>query len=216
LQTMVEPNTELDRAGVLKIELTSGKASDSSFRDLAGAYSIPSFGFGGSYFEIEADGRFAWSRTTDYTPDFQEFGFLRRDGSEIELIPIPHRGVEANFPRAAKFHLIECGDRSFLLDHSNEYEVRQFCRASLTGELGASARYTHGGYIRISGVAKTEKPLAASPRIPLKIWMKYLAAELNPQTDDGFIRRALETVLAEQPDRLASVTDETEIANDQR
>jgi hypothetical protein len=199
LQTMIEPNIELDRAGVLRIKLTNGKASEGHFRDLAGVYRIAYHGGTGGQFEIEPDGRFTWRHYTHGSPESQEFGFLKRNGNELELIPVPHSGVEANFPRAAKFQLIECGDRDFLLDLSNEKAVHQFCRASLTGELGAREFDARGGYIRITRVPNSEESFSAWPRIPVKIWMKFLLAELNPKTKDGFLRRALKSVSRRMP-----------------
>ncbi len=120
LQSVIEPTVELDRNGALKIELTKGKARESSFLDLAGKYAVPYQPGTASQFEIEPDGRFNWRSYVHGSPEFQEFGFLKRHGNEFELIPVPHFGVEANFPRAAKFQLFKCGDRAFLLNLSRK------------------------------------------------------------------------------------------------
>ena len=50
--------------------------------------------------------------STDYIADFQEYGFLNRDGLEIQLVPVPHPGVKANFPTGSTLRVIEWGDRT--------------------------------------------------------------------------------------------------------
>ena len=133
------------------VGLSKGKTPESTFRDIAGVYIIPSNGFGGSGFSIEPDGRFAWEMTTDYTPPYREYGFLKRDGLELQLVPVPHPGVEANFPRGSTFRVIEWGDRTYL-SAGEDPGLFEFCRAALTPQRRADPRDTMGGYICVSRI----------------------------------------------------------------
>ena len=78
------------------IELAKGKTPEGSFRDVAGAYVMGGSGFGISVFAIEPDGRFAWIVSGCVPPDFQQYGYLKRHGGEIELLRIPHPAFESD------------------------------------------------------------------------------------------------------------------------
>jgi hypothetical protein len=71
-----------------KVALARGKSSENSFGDLAGTYS-ESWGFSGMLLKIELDGRFACSGW-GCAFEIRQYGYLKRHGGQIELVPIPH------------------------------------------------------------------------------------------------------------------------------
>ena len=75
-----------------RVVLDRGPTPENAFGDLAGTYSGGG-GFGGSWFKIEPDGRFAWG-AYGCTFRSREYGTIRRRGELIELTPIPHPGEE--------------------------------------------------------------------------------------------------------------------------
>ncbi len=75
--------------GFHKVALVRGEMPEGSFRDLAGTYYYREPGVhGGPTIKIERDGRFACYYSG--RAPFQEYGYLKRDGVEIEPVPIPH------------------------------------------------------------------------------------------------------------------------------
>ena len=194
LPEVLEPNVELDCRHLRTVGLSKGTTPANSFRDIAGVYIIPSYGFGGSEFHIEPDGRFAWSMSTDYTPDFQEYGFLNRDGLEIQLVPVPHPGVKANFPTGSTLRVIEWGDRTYL-SAAEDPGLHRFCRAALTPGRRADPRDTMDGYICVSRIFDRAKPPTGLPRLPLKVWVEFVLAELSVRDEDGSLRLVLESLV---------------------
>ncbi|MDR3621130.1 MAG: hypothetical protein P4L85_17390 [Paludisphaera borealis] len=192
------------RPGQGKISLSPGELPGEAFRDLAGIYLIDGHGFGGCSFLIGPDGRFAWEQST-CMDSYREYGYLKRRGEEIELAPIPHPGRDVHPMVTSNYRVVEWGRRVYLLS-TEEHELRAFCREALRlnsrphpGEAyGDYLRLdgTHGGFLRQPG---DEEPQTGWPRLPLAIWAKYLADEMNPNNEEGSLRLALDALTPKVP-----------------
>jgi hypothetical protein len=194
LPRVVGPNDELDVRRVHTVVVTQGAALATAFRDIAGAYVIPSDGFGGSELSIEPDGRFVWSRITHSTPEFQEYGYLIRDGLEIEPVPIPHPGVPANFFTGSRFRVIAWGDRTYLAG-VEDGDLCNFCRATLTPGRGADPRDPMGGYICVPRLFDSTKRPIGLPRLPLTAWATFGLHALSGPHEDGELWPKLQSFL---------------------
>ena len=94
LPEVMGPHTDLESSRVRKVGLTQGQTPENSFRDIAGSYQTAlNAAFEDCGFEIEPDGRFAWSVWGNSSRP-QEYGYLKQNEGEIELVPIPHPGKE--------------------------------------------------------------------------------------------------------------------------
>jgi hypothetical protein len=142
-------------------------------------------GMGGATFRIEADGRFSWA-ASGCTFFSQEFGTLKRHGEELELIPITHPGMETSPFMTLPYRVIDWGNRRYL-SRADGHRIEAFCRAALTPQRSSSFDV----YLRESD---RDKPQTGLPRLPGRIWLRYLAEELDPASEDGGLRLAIDSV----------------------
>jgi hypothetical protein len=191
LPEVLGPHPDLEHPRLRKVGLTKGKTPEGSFNDIAGSYQTAiNDAFQESSFEIEPDGRFAWSRWADASRP-REYGYLKRNGGEIELVPIPHPGKEIHPLMTLKYRTIEWGDRLYL-STTEDRDLQRFCRAVLTPKHSTHSRDTYEGYLRESD---REKPQTGLPRLPAKVWLKFLLKEMSLRNEDGSPRLALKSLL---------------------
>jgi len=165
--------------GVRKLTLARGETRENAFRDLAGVY-IAGRGFGGRCFEIEPDGRFAWCES-GCTYRSEEYGYLKRHGEEIELVPILHPGRAINPLVTSRYRTIEWGERLYL-SSTDEHELREFCRMALTPNRPSKSEDLYGSFRRLSDRGK---PQTGLPRVPAKVWVKFLIDEMSLNNREG-------------------------------
>jgi hypothetical protein len=174
------------RQGARNVALARGGTRADSFRDLAGIYTDGGRGFGGRWFEIEPDGRFAWCEWGCVPPDSREYGYLKRHGGAIELVPVPHPGRDIDPHVTVKYRAIEWGARLYLCA-TDQHEFRAFCRAALTPNRPSNSDYIDGSYLRESG---RDKPRTGLPRLPIEVWAKFLTDEMSLNNEEGSLRLA--------------------------
>ena len=184
LTEVLGPFADPARPGLGKVALDGGATRENPFRDLTGIYSQGG-GFGGCWFKIEPDGRFAWC-AWGCTFDCREYGYLKRHDREIELVPIPHPGEEIHPAMTLKYRAIEWGDRLYL-SIADERALRGFCREALIPNRPSRSEDTYGSYLRQSD---HDKPQVGLPRVPLGVWVKFLANELSFENEEGSLRLA--------------------------
>jgi hypothetical protein len=174
LTDAVNPSANPMSPSLRTISLTRGNPREDSFRDLTGVYVCDGHGFGMSWIQIEPDGRFAWC-VGGCLPDFHEYGYLKRHGEEIELasIPNPGRGIDPVMP--SRYRAIEWGDRLYF-SHADEQALQEFCHAALNPARRSKSDDVHRSYLRTS---VTDKPRQGLPRLPAKVWLKFLIGEMN-------------------------------------
>ena len=128
LPEVLGPDIELERTRRHRVALVKGLTPDGSFRDIAGVYAMPGSACGGiDALVIEPDGRFAWSIASCVPPDFEQYGYLKRNKGEIELARIRHRARRVRCTRSSTIRVIAWGDELYLT-------------ARRTADLGNSAR----------------------------------------------------------------------------
>jgi hypothetical protein len=175
------------------VDLSKRQRPENPFRDIAGIYRTVFVGFhGATWFDIKEDGRYAFFEPRSGGPSYQQYGYLRRSSGEIDLVPIPHPGVEEEFPAASRFRVIEWGTRRYLCT-TEDRDLQEFCRAALTPKRRASSNDTFGGYMRMRD-SDLAKPLTGLPRLPGKVWAKFVLDEMSLRNKDGSLRLALESM----------------------
>ncbi len=128
LTEVLGPVADPARPCVGRVVLDRGPTPENAFGDLAGTY-CQGGGFGGSWFKIEPDGRFAWA-AYDCTSTCQEYGTIRRRGELIELTPIPHPGEEIHPLMTRAFRRVIWGQRRYLA-MADDRELRGICHDAL-------------------------------------------------------------------------------------
>jgi hypothetical protein len=191
LPEVLGPKLALDHPGLESVALVRGPTPEDSFREIAGVY-FNGGGFGGSGFVIEPDGRFAWSGY-GCTYDHKEYGRLRRHGSEIELIPIPHPGEEIHPLMTWRFRAIAWGDRIYF---ASAEELPELCRAVLRADRPP---VIHSPWIYPRRSDGEKRPVGL-PRLPLGVWVTFLLDELSLGNKEGGVRLALESLVARDRD----------------
>ncbi len=180
--------------GLGKVALDRGETPEHLFRDLAGTFSRGG-GFGGSWFKIEPDGRFAWCAWGCVSPDSREYGYLKRHDGEIELVPVPHPGEEIHPAMTLKYRAIEWGDCLYL-SVADERELQGFCQKALIPNRPWHSLGGYGSYLRESD---RDKPQTGLPRLPPELWVRFLANELSLNNEGGSLRLALDSFLPKTP-----------------
>jgi hypothetical protein len=173
-----------------EVALARGETRAGSFRDLAGMYTDGRQGFGGRWFEIEPDGRFAWCAWGCVPPGSQEYGYLTRNGNLIEVVPVPHPGRDIDPEVTVTFRAIEWGTHRYL-SPTGPHELGRFCREALTANRPSKSDYVQGSYLRESD---RDKPRTGLPRLPSEVWVKFLIDELNLDNEEGGLRLALDSL----------------------
>jgi hypothetical protein len=179
------------RPGLRKVALARGETRADTFRDLAGMYMDGGRGFGGRWFEIEPDGRFAWCEWGCVPPASQEYGYLKRRDGAIELILVPHPGREVDPQVTVEYRAVEWGARVYL-STTDQGVLQRFCRAALTPHRPSNPQSIEGAYPRESD---RDQPRTGLPRLPLKVWMTFLADEMNLSNDEGGLRLAFDSLI---------------------
>jgi hypothetical protein len=186
-----------------KVALARGEARADSFHDLAGVYTDGGRGFGGRWFEIKSDGRFAWCEWGCVPPDSQEYGYLKRHDKAIELVPVPHPGRDIDPHMAVEHRAIEWGARLYI-SPADQHELREFCRAALAPNHLSNSEYVKGTYLRESD---RDRPRNGQPQLPMEVWVKFLTDELSLNNEEGSLRLALDSLIARHPREGRSPTD---------
>lgn len=170
------------------VALTRGKTPEDAFRDIAGCYTRDT-GYGGSGFRIEPDGRFSWSAWGCTPPSLQEYGSLNRTQDSFQLEPIPHPGEETHPLVKGKFRRIEWGECAYFT-FADDANLTRFCRASLTPNHPRN--FGPPIYCRESDL---KKPQTSLPRLPTRVWVRFLFQEASLQNEDGLLRLGIERFL---------------------
>lgn len=148
---------------------------------------------GGGSFQIEPDGRFAFTASS-CTSSEQEYGYLKWNDGEIELLPITQPGERPNPWTKAKYRAIRWGDRLYLSSTEAD-DIRSICRSALSpSRLGRYVPY--GLYLRESD---DKKPIVGRPQLPAKVWMAFLRDELDLRNQAGSLRVALGSLIPSTP-----------------
>jgi hypothetical protein len=201
LTEVLGPFADPAAPGLGKVALDRGETPENLFRDLTGTFSRGG-GFGGCWFKIEPDGRFAWCAWGCTPPDFREYGYLKRHDGEIELVPIPHPGEEINPAMTVKYRAIEWGDRLYL-SVADERELQGFCQKALIPNRPWHSRGGNGSYLRESD---RNKPQTGLPRVPPEVWIGFLVNELSLNNEQGSLRLALDSLIPRIRRVLAGLT----------
>ncbi len=195
LTDLLGPFADPVRPDLLNIALARGETRADSFRDLAGLYTDGGQGFGGVWFEIEPDGRFAWCAWGCVQPNPEEYGYLKRRGEEIELVPIPHPGVEVHPAVTLRYRAVKWGERLYL-SVADDPSLREFCRESLTPNRPSHSEITYESLLRESD---RNKPETGQPRLPPMVWVRYLIDEMSLHNENGTLRLTLGSLLPQIP-----------------
>jgi hypothetical protein len=179
LTEVLGPDVSLENPGARKVRLIRGKTPGNLFRDLAGHYST-SIHVVGIDFQIEQDGRFIFTVSGCMPPADREFGYLKRNNREIELVPALRAGQALHPLLPSRLQAIPWGDRLFL-STTDDQTLESFCTAGLSLKPTMNTDYT-GVYRRDSDLGK---PLTGLPKLPLKVWLKFLLDEMGLRTEDG-------------------------------
>ena len=180
--------------GLARVALDRGETPEDSFRDLAGIFTVGGAGFGGSCFNIEPDGRFAWL-SWGCTFNLREYGYLKRHDRAIELVPIPHPGQETHPAMALKYRVIAWGKRLYL-SPDDAMILRGFCREALIPNHPSESADMFGSYLRVSD---KDRPQTGLPRVPLDVWAGFLAVELSLDNKESIMRLAPDAILPRIP-----------------
>jgi hypothetical protein len=186
LSDMLGPFVDPVRPGLGKVALTRGWSPDLPFRDLAGIYAAGGNGFGGSWFALEPDGRFAWCKYGCVPPDVHEYGYVKRHGRELDLVLVPHPGREVHPLVTARYRVVEWGARLYLTT-ADDCALLDVCREALTPDRPLAGD-SYGMYLRQSD---RDRPRTGLPRLPAWVWVAFLADELRLDNEDGSLSRAL-------------------------
>ena len=214
LPEVLGPHIELERTRRHRVALVKGVTPEGSFRDIAGVYAMPGSACGGiDVFVIEPDGRFAWSIASCVPPDFEQYGYLKRNKREIELARIRHRGAESDGTLSSTIRVLGW-DGELYLTSKEDRGLGEFCRAALDLRLRSDREETHGGYKCVAGLSSVAKPTESLPRIPVKVWVKFLVDELSLQNEDGLLKLALKARRSNLTDPPAALADESSSAGD--
>ena len=183
------PHTDLERTRLRKAVLTPGRTPEDSFNDIAGIYDLGDTVIGVWRFEISRDGRFTYFHRSCSSPYFQEYGYLKRHDGEIQLIQIPHPGKESRM--TSKYRPIEWGGRMYL-STADDHELQRFCRAALMPKCVTDSVDVYGACLRVSD---RKKPRTGLPRLPAKVWVRFLVDEMSLRNEEGSLRLALKSLI---------------------
>jgi len=188
LPEVMGPHIDLERRRLRTVSLTAGRTPEGSLDDIAGIYDYGSNALGAWRLEILGDGRFAWFAAGCSGPYLQEYGYLKRNDGEIQLVPIPHPGKESGM--TSKFKVIEWGSRMYL-STTDDHDLQSFCREALIPNHLTNSTETYRGCLRVSD---REKPRIGLPRLPAKVWVKFLLDEMSLRNEEGSLRLALKSL----------------------
>ena len=190
LTDVLGPYADPTRRTLRTVALPRGVQPENPFRDLAGIYSAGG-GFGGRWFEIEPDGRFAWCEW-GCTSSSEEYGYIERRDGEIELAPIPHPGRDIHPLVASRYRTIPWGDRLYLAT-TDDHELQEFCREALTPNRPSKSEDLYGSLLRQSD---RDKPQRGLPWLPAKVWVHFLTDEMSLSNEEGSLRlRGVKSVI---------------------
>jgi hypothetical protein len=195
LVDVVDPVADLENPPPARVELVKGRTARNSCDDLAGTYRSAFTGFGGSTFEIQPDGRFLWYSSGCMGIYGGEFGYVKRDKGEIELVIIPHPGHEPSWDRTTRWCVVEWDGHRYLSTTSQD-ELQMFCRTVLTPSHGLSCGYHHPGYLLMTDC---EKRPTGFPRLSAKVWLGFLLDEIRLHNEDGLLRGVLVSLIPSFP-----------------
>ncbi len=189
LPEVLTPTLDLEIPAFGLVALAKGETPEPRFRDLAGMFSTPSTGFGGTGIVIVPDGRFVWE-SSGCTYRAQEYGYVKWDGEEITLISIADPGREAHFAMTFKYRTITWGD-SLYFSSTQAHELQSFCRAALAPRRHKFLRKP----LVMMREESPERPQVGLPRLPAKVWVGFALGEINPWNEDGALRLALQSII---------------------
>jgi hypothetical protein len=181
------------RPSVGTVNLVRGETPENPFRGVADSYSVGS-GFGGCWIEIEPDGRFAWCEW-GCTYRYEEYGHVKLDGGDIELVSVAHPGREIHPSMNVKYRVVEWGKCRYFCE-ADEPVLRDFCRQALTPNRPPSS---DTAYRILSRVSDRAKPQAGLPRLPLKVWARFLIDEMSLNNEKGNLRLSLDSLIPQNP-----------------
>lgn len=190
LPEAVAGQNDLQHRALQTIALVRGKSPDDPCSDIAGTYSTRSNGFGGDALEILADGRFAWN-SSGCTFSHWEYGVVKCQGEEIQLISVPNPGAESDPVVSQPKRLIEWGQRMYFVD-TDDYHLWRFCRDSLTWNPAVDPSRSYTGMLRESD---RDKGPAGLPRLPLRIWLTFLREETSLKNDENALTRVVRLLI---------------------
>jgi hypothetical protein len=170
LSEVLGSSMDLEHPRLGRVALARGKATEDSFRDIAGKY---------GNFRIERDGRFTYHRSGVClnVRSREEFGYVSRMGDEFVLHPIPEPGREADSSMRKTYRLIQWSEHLYFCS-TDDLTLQRVCRAGLPN-LRDSDR---------------EKPLTGWPRLPLKVWVKFAIDELTLRSEENSLKMALQSL----------------------
>jgi hypothetical protein len=189
LPELLGSDVDLACSPVAKVRLARGRTPKDAFGGVAGLYSAGG-GFGGRWFEIAPDGRFAWCEW-GCTHSSEEYGYLNLNDGDIELVPIPHPGREIDPLVTSRYRVIEWGNRHYL-SIADERALQEFCRKALMPNRPSRTDDSYGSYLRISDGDTTQTGL---PRLPAKVWVKFLKDEMSLKNEQSTLRLALDALM---------------------
>ena len=187
LPDAVEPQVELGHSPLRTVALAKGQPRNDPFGEIAGGYIIPGSGFVSNIFYIAPDGRFGWIISGCTPPDFQQYGQLKRNNGEIELVRRPGhpRGENDSFLNST-IRLIEW-DNELYLTAKEDRGLSDLCRAAMNPRYMPDWTDTFGGFVRDGDPTK---PLTGLPRFPVKAVVQFVYRGLNLRNEDGILRVA--------------------------
>jgi hypothetical protein len=191
LAEVLGPHTDLERPRLRKVGLTMGTTPEGPFHDIAGSYNPMDMVNAGCSFEIEPDGRFAWHAWGRPGPDSQAYGYLKRSEGEIEFVPVPQPGRKIHPLIILRYKAIKWGDRLYL-STTEDRDLQSICRAALTPKHATSYGGPHWAYLRASD---REKPQTGWPRLPAKVWVKFVLDKMCHRDEESRRELALKSLI---------------------
>jgi hypothetical protein len=182
LTDVLGPEVDLDHIRLGTISLVPGQTPEDTFKDLAGSYHSTTNHIAGYRFEIQPDGRFIFS-SSSCTSSASEYGFLKRSGAEIELLPIPRPGMEPFWLMAFKFQIIQWGDCRYF-----SFRFHKFCKGALTPYRERRAGDAYDTCIRSDD---DQKIPTGFPSLPIGAWAEFLTYELGVDPEKCVARNAI-------------------------
>src|SRR5262249_3362387 len=121
-----------------------------------------------------------------------EYGYVKRCGDEIELVPISHPGVLINMLGILKYRTVAWGNRHYLA-LADERAFKDLCRKALMPNRSSRVGYKTDTFLRESDRNKSQFGL---PRLPPVVWANFAIDEISLQNEAGTLRFVVDSLVS--------------------
>jgi hypothetical protein len=78
------------------------------------------------------------------------------------------------------------------LSSTDDHDLQRFCQEALITKRATNSLGSDGGCLRVSD---RKKPRTGLPRLPARVWVKFLLDEMSLRNEEGSLRLALESLI---------------------